>query len=228
MKNKFLILFALGFFFNITSCKKDDQVNVFTGYRYYPTNIGHEIIYNVDSIVKSAFNQGQVDTFHFQVKEVIADTFPDNEGRSTLRIERFKRLTSSDPWVIYKVWTANVSLSRVEKDEDNNRFIKLIFPPSTSKDWNGNALNNLGEQMYEITDLNVPDTYNGLSFDSTLTVLQNDVDDVIEKSFEQERYATGVGMYYKKQFNGQYKQAGGGFVLDGYIDYREEIISYKN
>ena len=42
----------------ITACKKDKAVVVvFTGYNYFPDNIGHELIYDVDSSYKDAFTE---------------------------------------------------------------------------------------------------------------------------------------------------------------------------
>lgn len=183
----------------IGSCKKDKiSAPPFTGYAYVPDNIGHEVIYDVDSTIKDAFD-GQWHYNHFQIRELIADTFTDNQGRPTLRLERYKRLTPGDDWVIYKVWTANKTNVRFEKKEDNLSFIKLVFPPLSTVEWNGNILNNLEALDYQYSSINVPDSYNGLSFDSTLTVLQCDNKNSIDTVYYEEKYATEVGMYYKIQ-----------------------------
>ncbi len=226
MKIKFFICFLAVFVLSITSCKKDSEVNVFTGYSYYPTNPGHEIIYDVDSIYKDGFT-GNTFTVKFQIKEVIESIIADNEGRPTLRLERYKRSTPNDPWVIYKVWTANIDLKSLERKEDNVTYIKLIFPPENGAKWDGNKKNNLDEKFYEITDVNEPDNINGLSFDSTLTVLQNDEDLFISRSLEMERFAAGVGMYYKYQFNGDYKP-NSNTEFTNFVEYSETIVSYQN
>lgn len=211
------------------ACTKEKESNVFTGYSYYPANIGHELIYDVDSIVKSDVT-GIVDSFQFQIREVVESEFKDNEGRPTLRLERYKRLTPADPWIIYRVWTANVSLKNVERKEENITYIKLVFPPSLNLKWNGNIKNTLGEQIYRVTSVNAPDNINGLNFDSTLTVVQNDFDDCITpKYFFVEKFATGAGMYYKENFYGVYSQQPGQFCkLISFNHYTEKLISYKN
>jgi hypothetical protein len=206
------------------SCKKDEQPALFTGYHYFPVNIGHAVVYDVDSIYKDDFS-GVIDTVRYQVREVIESQFYDNEGRPTLRLERYRRNTSADPWVIDKVWTANRDQKSAEKKEDNITYQKLVFPVREGLSWDGNAKNDLGEKKYEITGLNVPDAAGGLSFDSTLTVLQNDEIHIYE-SHEVERYAAGVGMYFKEQFNGEFQQNPPNGQYKHFLLYRETIVSY--
>lgn len=231
--NKLIYFFSALILLSVASCKEDEPVNVFTGYSYFPDNIGHELIYDVDSIVKDDFTN-ETDTLHFQVMEVIDSVITDLEGRVTLRLERYKRLTSADPWVIYKVWTANKTLSNAEKKEDNITYIKLVLPPEINDTWDGNKKNNIGEEIYEYTSLNNPDYINSLSFDSTLTVLQSDEDDgIITKDYKIEKYAASVGMYYKESFIGEYKQdlLPHPTLIDSlkrYTHYTERLISFNN
>ena len=52
------------------------------GYDYYPYAIGNWAIYEVDSInYNDNTTPTTIDTFSYQVKELYADTFTDNEGR---------------------------------------------------------------------------------------------------------------------------------------------------
>jgi hypothetical protein len=209
----------------LSSCKKDAPVTNFSGHSYFPLHLGHTVIYQVDSIVKSEFNLGQIDTFRFQIKEVVESFFTDMEGRLTARLERYKRNHPSEPWVIHKVWTANLLSNRAEKKEDNITYIKLVFPPRLNLRWNGNAFNELGEQDYVITSVHAPEVVNTIAFDSVLTVLQADEDNIVYKKYEVEKYAAGTGMIYKEQFNGNYGLQGGNYVLKNFIHYTEKIIS---
>ncbi|MEO5572156.1 MAG: hypothetical protein ABIT08_03525 [Bacteroidia bacterium] len=228
-KNYFILIILLAVY--ISSCKKDSStISSFTGYSYAPENIGHEIIYAVDSIVKSDFD-GMWHSYNFQIKELIADTFTDNQGRPTLRLERYKRILPTDPWVIYNVWTANKTNIHYEKKEDNISYVKLYFPPSSTVTWNGNSLNFLDSLYYTYTSFNMPDTCNGLSFDSSLTVLQNDYRDIIDTIHFEERYAAGVGMYYKIQDSSHYNCCFENLAFDSLIFrklYTEKIVSYSN
>lgn len=214
---------------SIFSCRKDSERISDYGFSYFPSNIGHELVYDVDSIAKDDFTN-HIDTFHFQIKEVIESVFTDNEGRPTLRLERYKRLESSDPWIIYKIWTANLVASAVEKKEDNVIYVKLAFPLASKKKWNGNAKNDNGERFYEYTSVNVPESLNNFAFDSALTVLQNDEDIAYyKKDFSTEKYAIGVGMIYKEIFLGIYDQNPNATEpFEAFIAYKEKLISYNN
>lgn len=229
IKNYFLFFALASVCF--LSCKKDTtDVDTFTGITYAPANVGHEVIYDVDSIIKSDFT-GKTDTFHFQIKEVIESVFTDNQGRETQRIERYKRLTPADPWVIYRVWSANLITSsgnwHYEKKEDNITFVKLSFPPAVGNTWNGNSLNSLGPLDYEYTALNEAAVMNGVSLDSSLTVSQYFYDDgVLDSIAYEERYAAGVGLYYKIQDSIHYD-----YLVDTVEFrrlYREKIVSFSN
>jgi len=57
----------------IASCKKDETVPDL-GYGYYPAAIGTYVVYDVDSFVYNDFTH-KIDTFQFQVKEIIDSSF---------------------------------------------------------------------------------------------------------------------------------------------------------
>ncbi len=198
-------------------------------YSYFPVNVGHELIYDVVHITKSSFD-GSHDTAIYQLKEVIESQYIDGEGRTTQRLERYSRNTSGDPWVIKDVWTSNLTPARVEKKEENNTYIKLVFPINGNVEWNGNILNNMDAQMYEYYDLHEPLDVGGISFDSTLSVLEAEDNFYDENKYESETYAPGVGLIYReKNFIKWYKA--GQAQFDTIISqdlYKETIVSWSN
>jgi len=201
MKNTiFYFIAILTISLSYSSCKKSDNGSTTGGltYSYFPSNIGHELTYDAELITKDEFS-GNEDTVYFQIKEVIESIISDNEGRPTQRLERYHRSSDTDPWVIANVWTSNLTSTLAEKKEDNITYIKLTFPVTFGKTWDGNSLNNSDLLLYEYTEINTPGSAGSLSFDSTLTVLQIDEDNFIERIYATERYATGVGMIYKEQ-----------------------------
>ncbi|MBL0341830.1 MAG: hypothetical protein IPP71_13375 [Bacteroidetes bacterium] len=113
-KLSFLVLVVM---VALAGCKDDEnQQPAPSGliYSYFPVNVGHEIIYDVSLITKDGFS-GVSDTLAYQIKEVVDSIFLDNQGRPTQRLERLKRETPLDPWVINDVWTSNLTTTRVEK-----------------------------------------------------------------------------------------------------------------
>ncbi len=194
-----IVLFMMA----VTGCKKEKNNLPDAGYSYFPDQPGTYVVYDVDSVVYDDFNN-TVDTFRFQIKETIQSIYQDNSGRPTMRIERYKRKYNKNiaynliPWVLVDVWAANRTNTAAEKVEENIRYTKLAFVVQKEKKWNGNAQNTLGPQDYEYTDVDVPLSIGGASFDSTLTVLQQDHENLIEKQYYAESYARNTGMIYKK------------------------------
>ena len=229
MKTYRYIFLLLLFLTVISSCKKDIDIvePVNFGYSYFPGDIGRYAIYEVDSI---AFDDiaHPPDTTRYLLKELIASTFLDNAGRQTLRMERYYKMYNPFipydliPWLGPRVWSANKTTTTVEKVEENIRYIKLVFPPSKGKEWNGNAYNTLGQKDYEILSSDQAEMVNGSSFDSVVTVLQSEQKDFIRYIYEVEKYARGVGLVYKERDSIYH---GGTTNLVGYV-FKQKIVSY--
>jgi len=176
-------------------CKKPDNESVNYYYNYFPLEIDSWIEYDVIEINHTELGS---DTSVYLLREVTTEEFLDNEGRLTYRIERFWRNDISASWDIKDVWYSNVTSTTAEKVEENVRFTKMIFPVNDSKYWDGNAFNSLEEWEYSYDSLHEPKTINNLSFDSTITVVQRDNENVVEYEKVQEVYAADIGLIYKK------------------------------
>jgi len=197
---KILLCFCILAMITSLSCNDDETSNTPSGliYSYFPVNVGHEVIYDVVHITKDDFNSDD-DTAIYQVKEIIESQFEDNEGRTTQRIERYTRSTPNDPWVISDVWTSNLTPTRAEKKEENISYVKLVFPINTNAEWNGNTLNTLEPQTYSYMNIHESDMVGGITFDSTISVLQNEIDYFTNYGYEIEKFAPGVGLIYKQK-----------------------------
>ena len=185
------------------SCKKDTIATIDLGYNYCPVKIGKYVIYDVDSIVKSG--DFKADTFKFQIKEQIDSIVTDNVGRITYKLKRYIRKKNNDTipynlisWTLKDVWVLNRTETTAEQVEENCRFIKLIFPIKQDKTWNGNAYNVNKPLDYEYTEVDVPHSYGGLNFDSTVFVTQWNYKNNIQKNYYVEVYAKNIGMIYKQ------------------------------
>ncbi len=191
------VVFSIAFilFSLFTGCKKTKGVDFHTD--YYPVVKGKYVIYQVQDIVIDV-PVNQHDTTNFYIKAIIGDTFVDKEGRIANRYERWYGPSANGPWTLVDIWTTILSNNRAELVEENNRTIKMVFAPTETKEWNSNAYNTLDAQDCYYSELHVPYTINGHSFDSTVTVLQEYKEpNWIEYSNKYERYAKGVGMIQK-------------------------------
>ena len=135
------------------SCTDDKETIVPNlGYNYAGIEEGKFVIYDVVSIFYDDFN-GTIDTSVFQIREEINAQFIDLEGEESFIIHRSMRENSDFDWVLTDSWSAKLTGTTLEKAEDNVRFVKMIFPLSGNKTWNGNSMNNLGEMDYEYNSI---------------------------------------------------------------------------
>lgn len=190
----------------LPSCNKEDNFVADFKYGYFPTDSARYVIYDVDSIIfNSFFTPPLKDTTRFQVREVYLEVFRDGEGNLMRRVERSRRNDTIGNWQLTDVWYAGIVNNQAIWVEENLRFLKLVFPPKPTSKWNGNqyiTITQGNEFMegweYRIGALDVPESINGLSFDSTLTVvLAEDTASLIERTTAIETYAKGVGLIYK-------------------------------
>lgn len=194
--NKILLLAFLTACF--AACKKKDQ-SVDLYYNLYPLNPGHSIVYRVMEVEIDAELE-QNDTSRYFLKTEIGDTVTDNEGRIARKFNRYKSASQSGPWTLTDVWTTIIENGKAELVEENQRVIKLVFPPTETQTWNMNAYNMLGTMDCYYSDLFVPRSVNGIYFDSTVTVEVQSFDSFIDFRHKYEVYARGIGLvnkYYK-------------------------------
>lgn len=159
-------------------------------------------MYDVDSILHSDNDNNTDDSvysWHYQLKEVVGETFIDGQGRPVQIIQRFRRDNDSEEWSEINVCTQLVTAAAMYRTDDNIAYHKLAFPiSSNTQPWNGNDMNTLDEEFYQYENFHVPLTMNAFDFDSTLSVLQVDEDNFVEKIYGEEVYANHVGLIYRE------------------------------
>ncbi len=199
-------------------------------YRYFPLDSGSFIIYHVDSIIHSFADDNTnnpdslIDTFRYEVKEVVDSDFIDGEGDLAWRISRYYREEGSSTWNFTTLWTAKLTNHSAEKVEENIRFIKLAFPVKKNKTWNGNLFNFLPEEDYNMEEVNVPLSMGGFNFDSSLTVLQLEDFNLIHRLFKQEKYVYGLGLAYRQRDSLNINTFGQ--ILNG-VEFHQSIIDFS-
>ena len=205
ISKKVFLLFAIAAIF--ASCKKDKTITIDLKENYFPLEVGKSVVYEVDSILFSPLYQDGKDSVSWLLKETVAEVFKDDEGRDVYRIERFIRKTETDNWQPTKVFFAVKEKNKAERQENNLRFIRMVFPPKVGMSWNGNALINTDtaeyyqDWEYEFTAVDEPATINGNSFSETVTILEVDDENLLEKRYSEAQYAMNVGLIYKEQYN---------------------------
>lgn len=191
-----LTIVAISF---VQSCKKD-SVSVDFHYDYYDLTEGRFAVYDVLEIRHDQGATIKHDTSIYQLKTVIGDTIIDNAGRIARKFFRYKRVNSSQEWVFSDVWTTIISDNRAELVEENQRVVKLVFAPTVSKSWDINAFNSFPKLEAYYRDVHKSTLVNGLSYDSSIVVEQEDFFTLVDYKRKFEVYAKNVGLvrkYYK-------------------------------
>ena len=209
----------------MAACKKDDAVpGTDLGHAYFPTDTGRWITYTVDTLWRNDVTAVS-DSARYALREAITETFIDPEGRTAQRLLRSRLDSASGEWVPKDVWWQVRTTTQAERAEENQRRIKLIFPPRTGQYWNTNALNT--GQAYELTyeEVDVPWTVNGLSFDSTILVKTTYPNNAVVSNTYWERYAKHVGLVYRQVDSTNTQYPGGVQQVRG-TWYKQVITGY--
>ena len=211
---KILFVIACLSVWSCSDSTKEDPFLIDSGEEYIPLAVGQNWIYDLDSIIYDP-EPGEIviDTLSYQMKYEVLDTFRNGEGQLSYRIERFVRNTDTSSWRVTDVWTTHIEERRFVWNEENQPFVKLIFPLKEDSKWDGNALfddDNVsikirGENIdiykfwadYEVISRGAEEV-NGTQYEDVITVLQVDREITIEKRYSVEKYARGVGLIFKE------------------------------
>lgn len=202
----------------LMGCKKTKLPNFHR--EYFGLMEGRYVIYDAIEITHDDAIDVH-DTVVFQLKTVWGDTVTDNQGRIAREFFRYKRNTSSDPWVLTDVWTGIIDGIRAELIEENQRVVKLVFAPTLDKSWDANAYNMYNELDCYYRDIHQDTTLNGVLVDSTLVVEQDNFISLIDTVRKYEMYAKNIGLVYKHWTDNHYQ-----FTSDSVIEGTEIYYTY--
>ena len=226
------LLISVGF----VSCKKEteDLSEIVKGNKFFPTEIGKYIVYDYDSTYWNDQLKAEIHR-QGQVRYDVVDTFRDNAGRLSYAINVQKRANDTDPYRPDDVVYVTPTEGHVEYKQKNVTFLKMVFPVSNGKSWNGNAMIPLGDADYAEYD-NDKWAYTYSNFDTEFdpgnnpylhTVTVNQIDDALNnpeqdstayayRNYSLERYAYNVGMIYRERIYWVFQPKVGGSGGSGY------------
>ena len=190
MRIVFITILTLVLFY---ACKEKENITPEPiNKSYYPMNVNDETVYFVEYInIDNPISL--YDTQRYYLKERIESAYNDETGNPIYRIERYKRTDTLSNWDLIDVWFSQYYENQAHKVEENIRYVKLAFPVAKGLKWNGNAMNTLDAQTYEIDTLDKP----WKNFDSTLVVVQQNKQTLIDKYLDYERFAKHKGLVEK-------------------------------
>lgn len=184
------------------------------GYNYYPLEVGKFRLYELDSIVFDPGGSGTlVDTSMGQLREEIVELFEDAAGDTVYRVERSYRRETGTPFQVIKVYTEQLDRQRQQlvRQEDNLRFVKMVFPVRENRSWDGNV--NFDEQInvlvagesvqmfkswdYRFERTALDSTIAGIDYADLVHLELANSENVIENRQADEYYAPGIGLVYR-------------------------------
>lgn len=190
------VLFFCLFLISMLSCqKKDENIPALSGLKYFPTDSGRYWIYEVHSI---KYNNDTIDTT-FQLKQLMYDTYY-FQNILTYKLYRFSRPDASSAWPVIpdSVWTCTTDLNQITINEGGSDYIRLVFPLSAGKKWNGNARNIASPNTYTVKSFNSPLSISNFFFPETCNIEEAQSINLVNKDFRNRIYAKNIGMIYKK------------------------------
>lgn len=225
------------FSFILTACsgKKIPDNESLLGLDYYPTTAGKYVIYDVDSTL---YLDLPVDTisYKYRIKEKIADSFTDNEGKPAIRLERYiKKYNALVPydsmaWTMKEVWLVNATNTSIQVVENNVRYTKLAFPLQEKMSWNGNAYNTLGEWLYTVDYMDNSEAINGQVLQKVTLIKQKDFKTLISWQAYSEKYARGIGLVSREIIDIQSNTILAGIPVEKRIEsgtiYKQILVNY--
>lgn len=201
LKQVILLLFLL------PGCQTQDILPKTTGTEYFPVRVNAYWEYDV---IETSISQvaGQT-TSIYELRVLVIDSVMVS-GEISYIIRRSKRLDASSPWTALDTWSVRVSAFQAIQQEGNLPFVKLLFPLSEGKSWNGNALNNLGGtdvcadgsfqcDNYVVSNLAKPFDFQGVSYDNSVTIIENNNDDpIVMKDVRKVVYVKSIGLVLRE------------------------------
>lgn len=204
LKAKWVILVVLVF----VGCQSNDILPKTSSLEYYPIRVGAYWEYEV---VETTISQveGQISTIYELRVNVSDSAIANNE--TTYILQRWRRDPGTTPWTALDTWSIRLASFQMVQQEGNVPYVKLQFPMSEGKAWNGNALNNLGGSdscedgtvncdLYVVNSLAKPfELPGGLSYDNSVSILENNEDDpIVMKDVRLSVYAITIGLVYRE------------------------------
>ena len=200
------LLFGIAIILFFTRCSEEIQTtDAAIGREYYPVKVGNYWIYDV---VETKVSNNQYDSVKYQVRELVDTVFRNAENELTYQIVMSRKNSTDVNWGKDSLVLINKSLSDVRRTHNNFKKISLLFPVQEGKQWDTNAFNSLDSDDFSYSNVNQPFVLNYVTYDSTVTVVQGEPNEVVLDD-RTEVYAYNVGMIYKNFTVYEYAQSQG-------------------
>ncbi|WP_027004009.1 hypothetical protein [Hugenholtzia roseola] len=197
LPKKFTFLLATLFLLFTNSCDKPPlEIVQDQGSAYLPLELGRYVTYQIDQTVYELNREPY--QVSFQLKEVVAESFQTEGGLPAFRIFRYKRPNSFENFQLDSVWVVRKEPQAIVRVEHNQAYVKLRFPVSENKTWDGNVFNPFPTKNYRLVRIGEAFSKRGQNFNPTLTLIESADSSLLFKDDRYEVYAQEIGRVYKR------------------------------
>ncbi|MEY2925154.1 MAG: hypothetical protein RLZZ337_1704 [Bacteroidota bacterium] len=180
-------------------CKKnvvEPQIDISS--KYVVIDSGYKWTYQMDSIVYSGFTNAKPDTFSYKIRNIVTNSFFDNAGQLSYRIEKYYLPSGSSNWIYTRTYSETKSeLAYFRNDFDQLQLV-VSLPVLKNKTWDGNQYNSSNYIDFYFDDVHKPDSFGIIAYDSTCAIIQDEARNVIRSYYAEEHYAANVGLVHKQ------------------------------
>ncbi|TDB66041.1 hypothetical protein [Arundinibacter roseus] len=200
----------------LAACTTPETVETVQESAYFPMEAGRFRLYDV---IEERFTPNETPVRSlYQEKEQIIRLEQLADGSMQAVLSRSRRQNSSESWIDQETIVLEKWPDRLVLTEKNQKFIPLVFPIDASTIWNANRLNSRQETKNRYTDIGISNTINGLFFEKTIRVVQQDDSTAIDRTLRAARYALNVGLVEEEQTVLQYCQRTTDCIGQGIIE----------
>lgn len=186
----------------LVSCSKNNTeiATIDNGYSYFPIDSTKQYLYSVDSIAYNK-NLKRIDTFHYQLKTILSNSFIDNLGVKTWRMSRFAKYSDTVDYVEIQNHFFQFYGNKFLYTENNEVLLKAVFPFKNELTWNGNLYNNLGFIKSNVNFINESFIASDTTFQNTVKITEWENKDFIFDNYRFSVYQNKVGLvYFRNRF----------------------------
>jgi hypothetical protein len=210
----------------MASCSSDPEPDQFDQAFYYPLKKGVFQIYTIEETKYSTSSDPE--ELQYELMIAVVDSFLNAENAYTYVLHRSTRDNVVDEWTYLDTWSVTQNQLRTVVYEGTVPYVKISFPASVGRKWNGNAFNTLGVDEYEITSQGSY-TLGAETFEDCLFITQEDNEDfIVYLDKRTEVYGHGVGLIYREVINLHYctVNCSGLQQIENGIEYKQSLKEY--
>lgn len=164
---------------------------------YQPLSVGRFWVYEVSETIYYGASDSEEKEFFY--RDEVASQYFNEEGEQVFLLVRKQSVDQID-WLPVETFTYRITERSLVKSRGNQQSISLVFPVTDKMEWDGNVLNTVQEDIYNL-QLFQSYTVADLQYSNVAKVLQHQEDDlIILRNHRYEVFVRGLGLvesYYE-------------------------------